>query len=459
MTETIGPVHLIGVGGMHMSAIAQLLLQQGIPVSGSDIRASALTERVEAMGGRVFIGEHDAANVGDAASLVYTAAVGEENPELAEARRRGIPAILRAEMVARLMEGKRVIAVAGSHGKTTTSSLIAFALKEAGMDPMYLLGGESLDLGGNASWGNGPICVVEADEYRRAFHEYTPDVAVITNIEADHLDVYGTEEAYFEAFVEFARKIKPGGRLIICDDDPGADRLVTELSGTTFEVQTYGLAPRDHWMAGNPQQNANGVSFEVLRQGTRVGDLHLKRPGMHVVRNALAAAAVCLQEGVEFSDLRSSAAKFDGAARRFEYKGDAGGVVVMDDYAHHPTEVRTILEAARARFGNRRIIGVYQPHTYSRIAYLWDDWTTCWSGLDALIVVETYAAREQPLPGKSAADLARAIRQPSASYAADFEIAAKMAADTAKAGDVIFTIGAGDVTELGPRILELLSER
>lgn len=455
MSEIRGPVHLVGIGGMHMSAIGQLLLQRGIAVSGSDLRPSGLTARLESMGAKVHIG-HSAANLGSPALVVHTAAAGDDNPEIAAARERGIPVILRAEMVARLMEGKRVIAVAGSHGKTTTSSLIAFILSEAGLKPMYLLGGESIDLGGNAAWGEGDLCVVEADEYRRAFHEYAPDVAVITNVEPDHLDYYGTPEAYHQAFAEFARKVKPGGLLLVCGDDPGAMRVIREAGDGGVTVETFGFDPRESWCAGNPHPGAGETAFEVLRQGKLLGELRVRQPGNHVVANALAAAAVCHHLGAGFDAIREAVRAFRGAHRRFELVGEAGGIIVMDDYAHHPTEVRATLQAARARFGGRRLIGIYQPHTYSRISYLWDEWTRCWSDLDALIVLETYAARETPVAGRSASDLARAIREPAASYAPDFDAAARMAVDLARPGDVVFTIGAGDVVEAGPMILELL---
>src|SRR6185437_11178690 len=241
MTPVEGPVHLIGVGGVHMSAIGLLLLEQGVSVTGSDLRASRLTEKVEATGGRVVIGEHNGANVGDARLVVTTAAAGDDNPEIVEAKSRGIPVILRAEMVARLMEGKRVIAVAGAHGKTTTSSLIAFILREAGLQPMYLLGGESIDLDGHAAWGDGDLCVVEADEYKRAFLEYSPSVAVVTNVEPDHLDYYGTDAAYHEAFAAFARKIKPGGRLIACWDDAGARAVCEQVEDEPIAIESYGI--------------------------------------------------------------------------------------------------------------------------------------------------------------------------------------------------------------------------
>jgi UDP-N-acetylmuramate--alanine ligase len=450
-----GPVHLVGIGGMHMSAIALLLRERGVEVTGSDLRRSALTAKVERAGGVVFEG-HDAANLGNPELVVTTAAANDDNPEIAEARRRGIPVILRAEMVARLMEGKRVIAVAGSHGKTTTSSLIAFILREAGRRPMYLLGGESIDLDGHAAWGEGELCVVEADEYKRAFHEYAPAVAVITNVEPDHLDYYGTAEAYQEAFVEFGRRIIEGGRLVACWDDPGAQHAAQMVEDRAVRIESYGIEGSSFWRAENIRRDAAGATFDLFRAGLPIGELRLPLPGDHFIRDAVAAAAVCLGEGVLFGQIAGALANVHGAHRRFERKGEANGITVMDSYAHHPTEARADIEASRTAFPGRRLIVVYQPHTYSRIAYLWDEWTSCWAGVDELIVLETYAAREAPEAGRSAPDLAAAITNPKARYARDFDDAVRQAVELARPGDVIFTMGAGDVVEVGPRILEAL---
>ena len=455
MTELRGPVHIVGVGGMHMSAIAQLLHERGERVQGSDLEPSTLTRNLEAMGVRVFT-EHAAANLGDARCVAATAAVGEDNPEIAEARRRGLPVLGRAEVVAGLMEGKRVIAVAGSHGKTTTTSLIAFILDRAGRQPMYLIGGESRDLGGNASWGGGDICVVEADEYQRAFHAYEPDVAVITNIDADHLDLYGTPEAYEEAFLTFARRVREGGRLLVGGGNAGA-RRVAEAAGDEFGIESYGLADGCEWQAAGVELAETGATFTVTRDSEPLGELTIALPGEYAVENTLAAAAVCLGEGAPFATVREAAACFQGAKRRFERLGEAGGVLVIDEYAHHPSEVRAVLAAARTRFPGRRLIGIHQPHTYSRIAYLWEAWLECWNGLDELVILETYAARETPTEGRSAADLAREIARPSASYAAGFEEAVEQAVALAQPGDVVMTIGAGSVTEVGPMLLEALA--
>jgi UDP-N-acetylmuramate--alanine ligase len=456
MTSFQGPIHLVGIGGMHMSAIAQLLLQQGVAVTGSDLRSSALTERVEAMGGSVVLG-HAAENVGDATLVVTTAAAAADNPEIVAAHRRGIPVILRAEMVARLMEGKRVIAVAGSHGKTTTSSLIAFILSEASLRPMYLLGGESRDLGGNASWGEGEWCVVEADEYKRAFLEYSPAISVILNAEPDHLDYYGTPEAYQQAFVEFAGRTVPGGLLLTCADDRGAALAASGANlGPGVKRETYGLDSGSTWVASAAVIANGDARFNVVRSGEPLGEITIHRPAMHLVLNSLAATAVSLHAGVSFETIQDAVGRFQGARRRMELTGEARGIAVYDDYAHHPSEVVATIKEASARFPGRRLVAVHQPHTYSRISYLWDDWTRCWAGLDALFILETYAAREEPLPGRGARDLAAAIVSPEATYVADFDEAARAVVSSARDGDVVFTIGAGDVVEVGPKILELL---
>jgi UDP-N-acetylmuramate--alanine ligase len=457
MTQVEGPVHLVGIGGIHMSAIAQLLMEQGVVVTGSDLEQSSLTERLVALGAAIVYGAHAAENVGEARLVVTTAAAAETNPELVEATERGIETILRAEMVARLMEHKRVIAVAGAHGKTTTSSLVAFILHKAGRDPMYLLGGESIDLEGHASWGSGDVCVVEADEYKRAFHEYEPEIAVITNIEADHLDYYGTEEAYHRAFVEFGRKVKPGGYVLPCGDDPGAAAMLGALDRGQAAIEPYGLGDSNEWRATNVEAERTATGFDILHRGRLEGRLTTTLPGRHSVQNVLAATAVCLLERVPFEDIAAAVKTFRGARRRFETVGEAGGVLVMDDYAHHPTEVRATIEAARQRFPETPIIGVHQPHTYSRIAYLWDEWISCWQGLSSLVILETFAARETPLERRGAEDLAVAIAEPPTRYAADLDAAADAVLALAKPGDVVMTIGAGDVTKLGPRILERLS--
>lgn len=458
-------VHLVGIGGMHMSAIAQVLLSAGVWVSGSDLQDTDLTRRLAALGATVHHG-HAAAHVGDAELVVVTAAAKPDNPEVVEARRRGIPVISRAEMVARLTAGRTTIAVAGTHGKTTTSSLIAFLLARAGKAPGYLLGGESLDLGGNAAAGSGPAMVVEADEYARAFLAYRPHVAVVTNIEPDHLDYYGSPTALTDAFRQFLRRVEPGGRIIACADSAPLAALTAEPLPAT--VERYRVLPATP--AGGPSANgadwlaldegpdgSGGRSFVVLRWGQRVGRFTISRPGRHNVANALAAIAAGAALGLTTEEMRTALPHFRGARRRFELVGEARGVTVMDDYAHHPTEIRATLAAAREHFPGRRLVVLFQPHTYSRTQYLFDEFRLCFADADALFILETYAARETPAAGLGATDLARAVTMPPARYVDSIKAAVKSLKKMVRSGDVVFTMGAGDVNAAGPALLRALT--
>lgn len=449
-----GPVHLVGIGGKHMAAIATLLLQRGVAVTGSDRRLTEATAELERLGATVYEG-HAAAQLGDPEFVVMTAALFDDNPEILEARRRGILVLSRGQMVARLMEGKRVVAVAGAHGKTTTSSMIAWILSEAGREPMYLLGDESINLGGAAAWGDSDICVVEADEFKGAFLEYDPWIAVITNVEADHLDYYKTAEAYADAFVTFARRIRPGGLLLACADDAGARSVSEAVEDEPIRVAWYGLDGERFWKASRVKLGPDGARFTVERGRAPIGELRLNIPGRHVVMNALAATAACLELDVPFEAIADALARFVGAKRRFEVWGEERGVLVMDDFAHHPTEVRTTIAAAKRRFPDSRLVIIHQPYTYSRIRYLWDDWLTCFEGADVLLVLETDAARETKGDGPQATDLAAAL---GARYVATHAEAARQAAGLAEAGDVIFTMGCGDVFRACPMLLEELKQ-
>ncbi|MHB8514651.1 MAG: UDP-N-acetylmuramate--L-alanine ligase [Dehalococcoidia bacterium] len=452
-------VHLIGIGGVHMSAIARILRAWGHTVSGSDQKASATTAHMEDLGVRVAIG-HAPENVGDAQLVVATsAATFWDNPEIAAARQRGIPVIKRAEMVARLMEGRYSIAVAGTHGKTTTSGLIAHMLVEAGLDPTYLIGGEVRTLGTNAAAGEGRYIVVEADEFDRAFLSYTPDVAVITNIEPDHMDIYGTMDELERAFGQFAASVPAEGHLIACADDGRVREMVgarTEAGIRARDVQTYALDREATWTAGAPKLEERGQAFEVRASGRSFGVFTISLPGRHNISNALAGIAAGSTLGIDPEVMRGALASYRGAQRRFEYVGEAAGVTVMDDYAHHPTEVRTTVAMARERFDGRRLVVVFQPHTYTRTAYLLDEWKTCFEGIDALYIAETYAARETPDAGMSGVELAAAIVAPTATYAGTLDEAAERLARELRAGDVFVTVGAGDIERVGPMVIEKL---
>jgi UDP-N-acetylmuramate--alanine ligase len=470
-------VHLVGVGGMHMSAIARILLAWGHEVSGSDLRASSLTEAVAAMGALVAIGPHDAAHLGEAESVdlvVTTSASPADNPELEEARRRGIPVIKRAEMVARLMEGKTSICIAGSHGKSTTSGLVAYILQQAGRDPTYLIGAEVASLGTNAAPGSGPHVVVEADEYDRAFLSYRPSVAVVLNVEPDHLDYYKTWEALKEAFQGYVSNVVPRGTVVLCADNPGAIELKEHVPPGA-NLETYSLqhdlrirrSPSAGWFArllrdeGQSSASTQRPSqrFEVVRYGQHFGEFSTALAGVHNVSNALAAIVACSAVGLSAEQIQGPLASYRGVLRRFEQVGEVDGILVMDDYAHHPTEIETLAAAARQRFPGRRIVALFQPHTYARTRYLLDGFKTCFRGFDRLFLLETYAAREAIADGMTAEQLAPLVEAPPATYAATFESAADMIAAELEPSDVFFTVGAGDVDAVGPMVLERLKER
>jgi UDP-N-acetylmuramate--alanine ligase len=456
-------VHLVGVGGIHMSAIAHVLLARGHKVSGSDLYLTPLTEKLEKQGVSVSRG-HDSAHLGEAEMVVYTSAAHEDNPELAEARRRNLPTIKRAQMVARLMEGKRSIAVAGSHGKTTTSSLIAFMLWKAGRMPTFMLGGEMIDLETNVMAGEGPDFVVEADEFDAAFLNYHPDIALVTNVEPDHLDIYGSYDRLKDAFRQFLSQVIPTGYIVACEEDPALRAILQETVGDDatppVHVVSYGLDPSAEWHAKNiSRKGVDGYTF-VVECGKRVySTFETRLPGIHNVSNAIGAIAVGSILGISPEVVRRSVAEFQGVRRRFQLIGEAADATVMDDYAHHPTEVRATLAAARDRFPGRRLVVLFQPHTYTRTHYLLDGFRTCFADCDLLLIADTYAAREEPSAGMTAQQLAPEITEPPARYAGDLEQSAATVADVLQPGDVFFAIGAGDVEKVGPMVLEALKNR
>jgi UDP-N-acetylmuramate--alanine ligase len=456
-------VHLVGVGGIHMSGIAKILRARGHTVSGSDLHLSPLTAELQQIGVMVREG-HSAEQVAGAELVVYTSAAHGDNPEIQEAQRQGIETIKRAEMVARLMEGKKVIAVAGSHGKTTTSSLVSHMLLQAGISPTFMVGGESDDLGSNAAPGEGEYFVVEADEYDRAFLAYHPYIALITNLEPDHLDIYGSFEELQAAFGQFLSQVDNNGIIIACGDSPALRALLppTVGDGTFYPVRavSYGQSEDCDWRSTNISSKGIDASSFVVEFRKQVwGEAHTLLPGVHNVTNSLGAIAVGDALGLEREAILSAVASFKGVKRRFQLVGEAAGVRVMDSYAHHPSEVRADLAAARTRFPGRRIVCLFQPHTYTRTTYLLDEFRTCFRECDVLFVADTYAAREDPSQGMNARDLAAEITSPPATYAGSVEDAASLIVRELRAGDVLFTVGAGDVEAAGPLVLEALEER
>jgi UDP-N-acetylmuramate--alanine ligase len=446
-----GHFHLMGVGGVHMSAIAHLLLEEGYRVSGCDVCPTEALRPLQEKGLRLFHG-HNPCHLAEVDVLVHTAAIRQGNPELEEARRRGILVLKRAEMVARLAEGRRMVAVAGSHGKTTTTSLVAYMLWRAGLSPTFLLGGYMVEMDTNVAAGTGPFIVVEADEFDRAFLAYNPWLAVVTNVEPDHLDCYGTFEALKDAFRRFLHQVQEDGIIVACGDDRHVASLVPRLGPP---VVSYGLGKGVDLMAQEAVPSSQGYRFRAVWRGQDLGLFQTQLWGLHNVSNCLAALAVGLVLDLPVDLLREALATFRGVKRRFQVIGEARGITVMDDYAHHPTEVRATLAAVRQRFPGRRLVCLFQPHTYSRSRYLLDGFLTCFQEADLLLVADTYAARESPQEGIDAATLAAQIG-PHARYVGSLDDATLAVLSSLRPGDVFMTIGAGDVDKVAYRVLEEL---
>ena len=449
-------VHLVGAGGIMMSGIGQILLARGHTVTGSDLVLSEHTERLQTQGATIHEG-HDAANLGGAELVVATAAAREDNPEVVSSREQGIPVMLRAEMVRTLLADRRVLAIAGTHGKTTTTTIAAMMTVEAHLDPLVLVGGDSPELGGNVRDGDGEVAVLEADEYAEAFLQYDPAYALLTNVEADHLDYYGSEERLFDAFRAFTRRVILDGTLIVCADSPQAAAIGAEREAEGRRVERYAIDNEAEWRAERLRANdRGGYDFTATLEGIELGLVSLQVPGRHNVTNALGALAISMRAGVDFNRAAQAAASFTGVTRRFQQIGKAAGVTLIDEYSHHPTEVRVAISAARQRFAGHRLVACFQPHTYSRTQYLLDGFRGCFEGLDALYIAPTYAARESADAGIDGRSLASEIEAPEAVYVDSFDEAVETIAPALSAGDVFFTIGAGDITELGPMMLARL---
>lgn len=458
-------VHMVGIGGAGMSGIARILLDRGGLVSGSDAKESRGVAALRARGADVRIG-HDASALdmlpGGPTVVVSThAAIPKDNPELVEAARRGIPVILRPEVLASLMDGYTTLMVTGTHGKTTTTSMIIVALQRSGFDPSFAVGGDLGEAGTNAHHGSGDSFVAEADESDGSLLEYTPDVAVVTNIEADHLDFFGSVEAYTAVFDQFVGRLRPGGALVVCADDPGAVALAERATNDGVRVLRYGSGT-DANLAGAllkwEQQGTGSVSTVQLSGEAQPRGMRLAVPGKHMALNALAALLAAVEAGADADAVIDGLAAFEGVRRRFESVGTAAGVRVFDDYAHHPTEVRATLEALRAVAGNGRSIVVFQPHLYSRTETFAKEFGQALSLADDVFVLDVYAAREQPIAGVSGASVTEHVTAP-VRYVPNFSAVAELVAASARPGDVVVTMGAGDVTLLGREILAAVQAR
>ena len=466
MAEPTRRVHFVGIGGIGMSGIAELLVNLGYQVSGSDARTTDITRRLAGMGVRVHEG-HAGDNIGDADVVVVTSAARQDNPEIVEARRRGVPVIARAEMLAELMRLRRTgIAIGGAHGKTTTTSMVALMLERAGLDPTAVIGGRLSAFGSNARLGQGDVIVAEADESDGSFLRLSPVISVITNVDREHLDHYGTFEAALDAFVAFANKVPFDGAVIVGVDDPVLSGLIPRM---TRRVVTYATDNDAAMLVARAIGTGHGTSTcEVWRRATHgdgttecLGTLVLHVPGRHNLRNALAAVGVGLELGLPFDRIASGLAEFRGAERRLQVVGERAGVLVVDDYGHHPTEIAAVIAACREAW-SRRLVLLFQPHRYTRTAGLLDEFADVLAQADEVCLLPIYAASEDPIPGVTSEALAAAVTRRSGRpvhVTSGLPEAPASIAAFARAGDLIVTLGAGSVGSLGPRLLDAMEAR
>jgi UDP-N-acetylmuramate--alanine ligase len=443
-------IHFIGIGGIGMSGIAEVLLNMGYQVSGSDLKSGDATDRLVRLGGRVFQG-HDASNIEGAQVVVYSTAVRQDNPELEAARAAAVPVIGRADMLAELMRMKYGVAVGGSHGKTTTTSMIAAVLARGGLDPTIVVGGRLHAIGSNAQLGHGQFLVAEADESDGSFLRLSPAVAVITNIDREHLDHYGSLAEVRQAFVYFANRVPFYGATMLCSDDPQVREI---LPLVTKRHVTYGTGPEAEVRATDVRLLPDGSRFRVRSPLGELGEIELRLPGRHNVLNALAAVAVGLEIEIGFAHVAEGLAGFRGVGRRFETRGEAGGVRVVDDYGHHPTEISATLAAAAGMGG--RVLVLFQPHRYSRTALLQEEFGGCFADADRVWVLDIYPAGEPPLEGITNRTIVERALACGASHvtAAGSAEAVEAAVREARPGDVVLTLGAGDVWKLADQVLE-----
>lgn len=449
-------IHLIGIGGAGLSAIATVLLQQGYRVSGSDREASAATARLAQQGATVFIG-HKAENLaGPIDTVVISSAIPADNPELVEARRRDLPVVKRAEWLGQMMQAKVGLAVAGTHGKTTTTAMLAFILQQAGQDPSFIVGGFIPQLETNAAAGRGNAFVIEADEYDYMFLGLRPEIAVVTIVEWDHPDMFPSPQVLTQAFAEFVQLVPPHGLVIGCGDDRGALQVLTRATAPTI---TYGLHPDNAWQAVDIRPNQHGGhDFKIVRQDDILPyiTVSLAVPGLHNVYNALAALIAAERAGVERTQAAEIMGQFKGVGRRFELKGEINGITVIDDYAHHPTEIRATLAAARSRFAGRPIWAAFQPHTFSRTLALLDDFALAFADADHVILADIFASRETDQGLVKSSDILARMRHPDAHYLGSLSAAAAYLAAHLTPPAVLITMGAGDSYLIGESVLKKL---
>jgi len=448
-------IHFIGIGGAGMSGIAEVLLNMGYRITGSDLKRTETVERLAELGAKVFIG-HDATHVEGAHVVVYSSAVAKDNVEVQGARQRGLPVIARAEMLAELMRLKYGIAVAGTHGKTTTTSMVAAVLAEGGFDPTIVVGGRVGSLGANARLGQGEFLVAEADESDGSFLKLSPTIAVVTTVDAEHLDYYPSVEAIRETFLQFVNKVPFYGAVVLCLDQPNIQLMIPRVEK---RLLTYGLESGAELTARRVALSGLTSRFEVVHRGRTLGECVLQVPGTHNVLNGLAAIAVGLDLEIPFTTIGKALAAFSGVQRRFQVKGEAQGVLVVDDYGHHPAEIRATLAAAKASF-DRRVVTVFQPHRYTRTLHLRQEFLTAFYQADVLLVMDIYPAGESPIPGVHARDLAEGIAAHGHREVVyldnDRTGILDYLSENTRPGDLVLTLGAGDVGQLAGELLARL---
>ena len=451
-------IHFIGVGGAGMSGIARIMLAKGFSISGSDKSESAMLTSLKALGAEIFIG-HASQNLGDAQMVIISSAINESNAELLAAKAKGLPIIARATALAWLMSESTSVAIAGTHGKTTTTAMLTVALQSAGLDPSFAIGGTINTAGTNAHSGTGTIFVAEADESDGSFLAYKPTGAIITNIELDHVDHFPNEDAVFAVFEQFASSIKQGGFLVACGDDAGVNNLLKRIQRTDLQIYLYGKGTSNDFRIDKIHLAPKGSSSVVSSTGRKVGELNLAVAGEHNLLNGLAAFAAASALGAAETKVLDGLASFTGTKRRFELKGEVGGVKVIDDYGHHPTEVNVTLTTAKNLAQAGRVIVIFQPHRYSRTAAFATQFSTSLALADFTYLLEVYAASEKPLPGVSSLLIAKAMNPQQVKFEPSMIEVVNEVVAMAKSGDVILTLGAGDVSSLGEPILQALANR
>lgn len=451
-------IHFIGIGGIGMSGIAEVLLNLGYPVTGSDIKSSPTTDRLEKLGATIFF-EHAKTNVNTADVVVFSSAVAKDNVEILSAQQQNIPVIRRAEMLAELMRLKKFgITVAGTHGKTTTTSLLSHILQAGQLDPTLVIGGKINQLGSNAKLGKGDFMVVEADESDGSFLHLSPTLSVITNIDPDHMENFKDTQHYINAFDEFANKIPFYGLVVICAEDTESLNLAKRLDK---RIQTYGFEKTHDWSAHNLSHSAFATEFEVYRLDEKIGDVKIPLMGKHNVLNTLAAIAVANELGISFAIIEDALKSFDGVGRRLECVFESENLHVFDDYGHHPTEIKATIQAIKKAFPQKSLKVLFQPHRYSRLKFLFDDFLTCFDDVDTLLLAPLYSAGEKPIRGISSQSLSSALEQnniPVTLLSDSDDLAAKLL-ETHNGNDILLTLGAGDITHVSKRIQMILKNK